>query len=237
MVDLSQLNIPPQALQALQQQQGGGMDITAILAQLAEMSPDEVSQALQQLGVNIPPDQLHQAAESWVERAAGKQAAGGEGEDASEEESAAPPKPSDAEEAQEGEDPNSGMNDFDEAAEADDSEGEAEQAPPVGGSAGGMPSGSPNMRAGANMPQRGGPPGAGGSMDALISQALSQGDPQSMPPQLRAGGPPMSPQRGPTAPAPAAGNDPRLRAMISSIYKQGGKPPAGAPPQVIGRRR
>lgn len=78
MVDVSAAtqNIPPQVLAALQQQSQGmsGGDITSILAQLAEMSPDELSAALQQLGINIPPDQLVSAAENWLESAAGKQA-------------------------------------------------------------------------------------------------------------------------------------------------------------------
>jgi hypothetical protein len=80
MPDMPQ-NIPPQVLQALQQQSQGmnGGDITAILAQLAQMSPDELSQALAQLGVNIPPEQLVSGAENWLEGAAGKQA--GEEED------------------------------------------------------------------------------------------------------------------------------------------------------------
>jgi hypothetical protein len=76
-MDASQLaggNIPPEALAALQQQQGGGMDITAILAQLSQMSPDEVSSALAQLGINVPPKQLQQAAEQWVEQAGDKAA-------------------------------------------------------------------------------------------------------------------------------------------------------------------
>lgn len=74
MPDIPQ-NIPPQVLQALQQQQQGmsGGDITNILAQLAEMSPDELANALQQLGVQVQPDQLVDAAQNWLESAGDKQ--------------------------------------------------------------------------------------------------------------------------------------------------------------------
>jgi len=80
-----QMQIPPQVLAALQQQTQGmnGGDITSILAQLAQMSPDEMSAALQQLGVNIQPDQLVSAAENWLDQAADTQA--GTGDSAAEE--------------------------------------------------------------------------------------------------------------------------------------------------------
>src|SRR6187431_2817022 len=97
-MDQSQLNIPPEALQALQSQQGGGMDIAGILAQLSQMSPDEVAGALQQLGSNVPPDKLQAAAEQWVEKAGDTQAAGSkvpsEGEEPAADEPAEQPAPS-----------------------------------------------------------------------------------------------------------------------------------------------
>jgi hypothetical protein len=197
-MDASQLaggNIPPEALQALQQQQGGGMDITAILAQLAQMSPDEVSQALQQLGINVPPQQLAAAAEQWVENAAGKQASGGESTPATaaEDESEGEAAPAETPPA------SSAPTDADGDGEADDGEMEAE-----GQEAGSVPSRSSSPR------------GGNANMDALISAAMSQGDPQSMPPPRGAMPPPRvaSPQA-----TPAAGNDPRMRAMLQSIYR------------------
>jgi hypothetical protein len=198
-MDASQLaggNIPPEALQALQQQQGSGMDITAILAQLAQMSPAEVSVALQQLGINVPPQQLAAAAEQWVENAASKQASGGAPDEAAtaaedEGDSASTPAA-----------PTSSAPTDDEAAEAvpDDEEMEGE---------------GPPSSAAANMPRRSS--GSSGNMDALISAAMSQGDPQSMPRPTRGAMPPprvASPQA-----TPATGNDPRMRAMLQSIYR------------------
>jgi len=223
-MDASQLaggNIPPQALAALQQQQSGGMDITAILAQLSQMSPDEVSAALQQLGINVPPAQLAAAAEQWVENAAGKQASGGTDEaTAADGESDGEATPAQA--------PSAPSAPTDEEAPADDDmeEGEAVPSGPSGSPGGGMPSGAGVPRGGGGaMPKMS---GGGNNMDALISAAMSQGDPDSMPSPIRgpgAGGAPS--MRGPAmpgagAPSPAAGNDPRMRAMLQSIYRQAG---------------
>jgi hypothetical protein len=199
-MDQSQLNIPPEALQALQSQQGGGMDIAGILAQLSQMSPDEVSGALQQQGINVPPEQLQQAAEQWVEQSADTQASGGK-------------VPS------EGEEPADGDSAAEEPAPSPTPEGDEEEAPADEEEAPAPPAAAQGQQ----------PMARGGSsqgMDALISAAMSQGDPDSMPPQIRGpgagGGPSMRPPSvgagGP--PSPAAGNDPRLRAMIQSIYRQ-----------------
>jgi hypothetical protein len=200
-MDASQLaggNIPPEALQALQQQQGSGMDITAILAQLAQMSPDEVSVALQQLGINVPPQQLAAAAEQWVENAASKQASGGapdEAATAAEDEGDSASTPAT---------PTSSAPTDDEAAEAvpDDEEMEGE---------------GPPSSAAANMPRGGS--SRGGNMDALISAAMSQGDPQSMPRPTRGAMPSAPPRVASPQATPAAGNDPRMRAMLQSIYR------------------
>jgi hypothetical protein len=74
----------------------------------------------------------------------------------------------------------------------------------------------------------GGRRGGGMNMDALISAALSRGDPSSMPPPTR--GPAMPTASPSPAASPAAGSDPRLRAMLQSIYRSGGTPRAAAPP-------
>jgi len=225
-MDQSQLNIPPEALQALQSQQGGGMDIAGILAQLSQMSPDEVAGALQQLGINVPPDQLQAAAEQWVEKAGDTQAAGGkvpsEGEEPAADEPAEQPAPS-------------STPDDEEAEAAPDDEAAEGEAPPT----------TPAAAQGQQ------PMARSGGMDALISAAMSQGDPDSMPPQIRGpgagGGPSMRPPSvtAGAPPSPAAGNDPRMRAMIQSIYRQNagssklGVPtgPQGArPPGAIRRR-
>ena len=228
-MDQSQLNIPPEALAALQQQQGGGMDIAGILAQLSQMSPDEVSGALQQLGINVPPDQLQSAAEQWVEQSADTQAAGGkvpsEGEEPAADEPAEQPAPSSAPDDEEAE-----------AAPDDEAaEGEAPTTPPAA--------------AQGKQPMARGDGSAG--MDALISAAMSQGDPASMPPQVRGPGAGGAPSMRPPSvnagapPSPAAGNDPRMRAMIQSIYRQNAGasklgvptgPQAARPPGAIGRR-
>jgi hypothetical protein len=254
-------NIPPQALAALQQQQAGGTDITAILAQLAEMSPDEVAAALQQLGINVDPNTLHDAAAQWVEQAGDKQTSSSSS--SSEEQ---PPAPAPAAESEGEEDaptatasPSPPIGD-DEAAEVaegapDDESAEGEDASDMatpGQAAGGAVS---MPRAGGN--SRGAPPnsapiagrrGGGMNMDALISAALSQGDPSSMPPPMRPPGGAGAQMRGPTMPtaptAPtAAGEDPRARAMIASIYRDAASKPqrtstrAASLPPVASRRR
>jgi len=124
----------------------------------------------------------------------------------------------------------------DESAEAaagvtDDEAAEGE-APPSGG---GMPSGGGGMPVGGGggaMPRMsGGGAGGGGrsgGMDALISAAMSQGDPASMPAPMRPPGGASGPRmRGPAmpgsgTPGPAAGDNPQMRAMIQSIYRGAG---------------
>jgi hypothetical protein len=77
----------------------------------------------------------------------------------------------------------------------------------------------------------------------------SQGDPNSMPPPMRPGaGAAGAPTAAPTA-APAAGSDPRIRAMIGSIYRDAAANPRAAsatspapararmPPTAAARRR
>jgi hypothetical protein len=265
---MPQSQLPPEAMAALQQQQAGGTDITSILAQLAEMSPDEVAAALQQLGINVDPSTLHDAAAQWVENAGDKQAGSGADDD----QQAAAADGEGKEDAATTSPPStpSAPTTDDEAAEAtpddEDSEGEGEVATAGQGGAG---AGYP-VRAGgtsrsaptnaANVGGRGGGGAGGGggmNMDALISAALSQGDPNSMPPpmpmpmrppgasaQMRGGAPTM-----PTAPT-AAGEDPRMRAMIGSIYRDAASKPRAAsaantrtrtstrmPPTVASRRR
>lgn len=219
-------NIPPEALQQLQQMQGGGgMDITAILAQLSQMSPDEVSGALQQLGINVPPAQLQQAAEDWVEQSAGK-AAGEPTEPASEGEEGAAEEPPPSTPSQDDEAAETVPDD--EAAEGEEDRSDAALPPNAMPTSGG---GGANAGAMAAMMQQGGGAmprgGAGGNIDALISAALSQGDPASMPAPTR--GPPMRGASGPRVGSPAmpgagvpsaAGDDPRLKAMLQSAYRQ-----------------
>jgi hypothetical protein len=263
--------IPPEAMAALQQQQAGGSDITGILAQLAEMSPDEVAAALQQLGIQVDPDTLHDAAAQWVENAGDKQASGGasgegEGETTSEELPAAaatsdeatpaptPAAPTDNEAAEAapddetGEGEGEGEGGADVAASGQGGAG-ANYAPRTGGASRGAPPNAAQLAAGG-AGRRG---GGGMNMDALISAALSQGDPQSMPPPMRppgvgaAGAPQL---RGPAmpgagTPGPAAGDNPQMRAMIASIYRDaatkrgagGAMPRTQAAPIQAGRRR
>jgi hypothetical protein len=194
-------NIPPQVLQALQQQSAGmsGGDMTNILAQLAQMSPDELSAALQQLGIQVPPEQLVNAAENWLEAAAGKQAAGGE-EDT---ETATTTEPvAEGDDTEEAPTPTpqvaAGDNEAAEAApDSESAEGEDAAIPqgarPTGYSPRSVPQASPQEASAPPMPQAmaagipsgGGrmPPSAamsrqaaGGSsqMDALIEAAMAQ---------------------------------------------------------------
>jgi hypothetical protein len=225
--------IPPEAMAALQQQQSGGMDITGILAQLAEMSPDEVAAALQQLGINVDPDTLHDAAAQWVERAGDKQTSGGADDEQQ-------PAAADGEGEEEGASPSptpSAPTTDDEAAEAapDDeyAEGEGEADDAASGQGGG--SAIPTPRTGGNsrstaanpaLARRGGGGGGGMNMDALISAALSQGDPNSMPPPVRPPG--VGASRGAMPPTPATGQDPRTSAMIASIYRDAASKPRAA---------
>jgi hypothetical protein len=235
-------NIPPQALAALQQQQSGGMDITAILAQLAEMSPDEVSAALQQLGIQVDPDTLHDAAAQWVEQAGDKQT-GGSADDEQPTTSAAD---GEGEEDVATTSPPSAPTTDDEAAEVapddEEGEGEGEVASSQAGQGGAGTSypvraGGAGRSAPPNTANVGGGGGGGGmNMDALISAALSQGDPNSMPPPMPvpmrppgvAGGAPQIPSTQMRGAPTAAGEDPRARAMIASIYRDAASKPRAA---------
>lgn len=215
-------NIPPQVLAALQQQQGGmsGGDITSILAQLAQMSPEELSAALQQLGVNIQPDQLVSAAENWLEAAGDKQAAAGDDESAE----PAPRTAGADEEAAEGETGEDARMPSPAEEEAEGETDEAEIPPnaqPTGYSPQRVPQAAPSQatppqaQQAAPMPVSGAgrmPPsaammsaasGGGTTMDDLISAAMMQqaaGNPNAAVPMPRTRGPkPPGPGVTPTA--------------------------------------
>ena len=202
-----QTQIPPQLLSALQQQTAGmsGGDITGILAQLAQMSPDEMSQALQQLGVNISPDELVQHAENWIDQAADA-SAGVEG--SAEEEAAESP-------AQEQQEQDSGGDNSDDAESAPSGSADDATLPPgarptaqtgeAGQAAEATQAGSPPTQV-PNMPSAGRgrmPPSAAmqsaaasgaGTMDDLVSAALMQqaaGNPNANVPLPRTSRPSM----------------------------------------------
>ena len=209
--------VPPQALQALQQSGAQGGDITEILAQLAQMSPEEVSQALAQLGVQIDPETLQQAAEQWVDRAA-EDASGNKAAPTTPDDESSEPTP-DSEPA-EGETETPTQDD--EAAEPtpDDEAAEGEAPQQAGGSA---------------MPR--GPSDASGGMDDLISAAMMQGAagnanaPVPVAPQARRAGMPAMPAgRLPSRPSGPA-TDPRMAAMIANVYRQQAAPRGAAPPR------
>jgi hypothetical protein len=262
-------NIPPQALMALQQQ-SGGMDIAGILAQLAQMSPEEVSSALQQLGINVDAETLHQAASDWVERAGDKAAGGDSGEGEGEQPTPQPTAPDDEsaepvadEEAPEGETavaatpPARGIDKNERIRREirDTPQPRQPTAPDMDLTPSGRQDYMPPVSANRLAALRGGPGSGGMNMDALISAAMSQGDPNSMPSPLRPPGAGSSPRmRGPAmpgsgTPGPAAGDNAQMRAMIGSIYRnaatdaQRGVPrgsagasiPSATPPR--GRRR
>jgi hypothetical protein len=244
MVDMSQLqqSIPPEALAAIQQRQGGmnGADVGMILQQLMEMSPEEVAQVLAQMGIQVTPEQVHSAAENWVDQAAGKQAAGGvDEEDAAD---------SGADEAAEGEAPQAPAADLeqaeaaagetpsDEAAEGDEGDGDGAQLPPgaqptmqQGPAAGGareaalaeLMQSQPQSGGGA-MPRGAGGP-SGGPMDDLISAQMMQravGNPNA--PVPTAARSPIPMPRANAAGTPSA--NPRMGAMIADLYRStGGK--------------
>ena len=239
-VDTTQ--IPPQALQALQQSGVQGGDITQILAQLAEMSPDEVSQALAQLGVNIDPQTLQQAAEQWVDQAADSASGSSTDdtetptEDAGEADRTRGIDPADQEEMDEGEPA---------PASPGEEEAEGEDASiPAGARPTGYQGGGAVPRATAAMPAAGGaamprsqvtgPPipsgGAVGTMDDLVSAAMMQratGNPNAAVPSVGGTGNVGMPRAASAIPNPrpsGAPNNPRMAAMIADLYRStGGK--------------
>lgn len=230
--------IPPQALAALQQSGAQGGDITEILAQLAQMSPEEVSQALAQLGVQIDPETLHAAAEQWVDQAAEDASGNAATPDTEGADRTRGVDPADQEEEAEGEGPGSPP-----ATPAEeDAEGEGENAEIP---AGARPTGySGGVRAGAAAPAAGGaamprsqvtgPPipsgGAGGTMDDLVSAAMMQratGNPNAAVPSVGGTGNVGMPRAASAIPNPrpsGAPNNPRMAAMIADLYRStGGK--------------
>ena len=226
-MDIPEGNIPPQAMQALQQQQANGMDITSILAQLSQMSPDEVSAALAQLGINVDPATLAKAAEDWVEQA-GDKAAGAQGGDQTaptaaegtgDDEETPPSQPSSPPSAPLQDEPSA--EEAMAAADTDAAEGGGES-----GQAEAMAA-QLRSRGGGGMPR---PPmrGAGGSgaMDAMISAAMTGGASNSVPgvPMPRGSAPPQPRMRGPQmpgagTPSPSQGMPSEMRAMIGSAYR------------------
>ena len=242
--------LPPQAMQMLQQQQGAGADIGDMLQQLMAMSPEEVATVLQQMGIQVTPEQVQSAAENWVDQAADSASGSSSPDDEtaettpdseSAEGEAAPQQASNLEgaEAAAGEQP---------SAEGDEgeSEGESELPPnaqPTGyqGAGGSAAAAMAAMQGGGAMP-RGvpvGPPGVGGgagagAMDDLISAQMMQravGNPNATVP-TPGGGVPM-PRSASAIPNPrpsGAADNTRMKAMIADVYRntggKGGRKPA-----------
>jgi hypothetical protein len=204
--DMSQ--IPPQMLQALQQQQqagASGVNIGDMLQQLMQMSPDEVATVLQQMGIQVTPEQVQTAAENWVDQAA---------DDASGNK-ATPNTPNTPD--NEGSEPT-----------PDSEPAEGEQAPAQDDEAAEPTPDNETAEGETAMPSRGMPSGAGGSMDDLVSAAMMQqaaGNPNAPVPTLR--GVPTSPMRpnsvAPNVPTPrggsGSGSDPRIAAVIANAYR------------------
>ena len=236
-VDTTQ--IPAQALQALQQSGVQGGDITQILAQLAEMSPDEVSQALAQLGVQIDPATLQQAAEQWVDQAASDASGNPATEDTEGADRTRGIDPADQQEEEaEGETGPS-------SPAEEEAEGEGENAEiPANARPTGYQGGASIPRAGAAAPAAGGaampsganvvrgpsiPTGAGGTMDDLVSASMMQqatGNPNAAVPVGGRGnvGMPRSASAIPNPRPSGAANNPRMAAMIADLYRStGGK--------------
>jgi len=222
-MDPSQL--PPGAAQALQQSGLGGDNLTQILAQLATMSPDEVSAALAQLGINVDPNTLHGMAEKWVDESADKLSSGSaDGEqqptaaaDEGDEESPSPAESASAAPTRDEEDLEP---------EPDNEQAEGENA---------MAAASPEDVASAQQAQSGGMAmanrgNAGGNMDAAISAMMgASGGARGAPTRLGAPRPSAMPM-----PGPAPGEDPRAKSMIANIYRQQMGPGSGAASSRIG---
>lgn len=239
MPDTSQ--IPPQIMQAMmQQQQSGasGPDIGDMLQQLMQMSPDEVATVLQQMGIQVTPEQVHDAAENWVDKAA---------DDAS----GTPDTPAEeTTQADAGEDEASPPDATQSSASAPDNE-VAEAAPDDEAEEGELPPNAqptqqqgkgadPRLAAiaaaqagGGGMPPRmpsGGPPGipsaGGGPIDDLISAQMMQravGNPNATVPSPK-GGIPM-PRSASAIPMPRAGggapSNQQMSSMIADLYRGG----------------
>jgi hypothetical protein len=235
--------VPPQIMQALQQQQQAGASSSSIgdmLEQLMQMSPDQVAQVLTQMGIQVTPEQVQTAAENWVDSAAGK-ASGSEGE----EDQATEPT-TDAGEMAEGTADDTqgpggsiGQDDAAEAqAMADESEASDARPTPTGSPRGGAAMAAAGGSRGASA--AGGPPG--GAMDDLVSAMMMQraaGNPNAAIPRV---GPRQAPGAGsgssnfraprgpaqiPRSPTAAASGDPRMKGLISSIYRQNAAQAAG----------
>lgn len=244
-VDMSQ--IPPQTQQALAASQGvtDPSQMEAILAQLAQ-DPEALAAAMQQLGINVTADQLHQIAEDWVDQAADN--ASGTNPDAAEQQSTqaeGDDAESDAPQQQSSSAP----------AAADDGEAD-EGVPPGGADSGGIDDAAMEARAmaqrqagGAAPPMAGrggavgraaGAAGSRGSMDDLISAAMMQqsaaGDPNAAVPDAAGmtnvpGAAKFSSMQRPKLPhstSSVASSDPRMKQMIANIYRSVAAQSAGA---------
>lgn len=238
MPDTSQ--IPPQILAALQQQQqagASGVDVGDMLQQLMQMSPDEVASVLQQMGIQVSPEQVHSAAENWVDQAADDVSGSSPDDETTEatpdsETAEGESNPPSSAANLEGAEAAAGEQPADDAAEGD--EGDNSQLPPnaqptsqrgssraaavaeptaVGADA--MPSG---VRGGASAPN---------TIDDLISAQMMQratGNPNALVPSGRGAVPmPRSASALPTPRPSGAASDPRMKAMIADIYRGGSK--------------
>lgn len=238
-VDMSQIPVGTQQALAAQRGAISTTDMEAVLAQLAQ-NPEQLAQAMQALGLNVTPDQLMQVAEDWQESAAEK-AGGGSDQPAETEDQA---------EAAAGETPEQEAEEGDDAALPPNAQptGYSPQASPVGSAGGPTPEGSPNapggppMAAGSGGGGAGGGSGGGGNMDDIVSAMMMQratGNPNAAVPRV---GPRQAPGAGsgnrnfnvprgpaqiPRSPTAAASQDPRMKGVISDIYRKNAAQAAG----------
>jgi hypothetical protein len=231
-------------MQALQQQQGAGADVGDMLQQLMKMSPDEVAAVLQQMGIQVSPEQVQTAAENWVDQAA-DDASGNPAQPSTQADDGGE-SPEDQSSPDDAHTPSSSAPTDNEPAEPapDDEEAEGEGQLPAGArptaySGAGSTSGDPRMAAalaaaqggGGAMPRgvgSAGPPGIpSGPMDDLISAQMMQravGNPNAAVPT--GPGVPMPRSAGaiPNPRPSGAANNPRMAAMIADLYRStGGK--------------
>jgi hypothetical protein len=239
-------SIPPEMQQQLMQMMQGmsGSDVTNMMAQLAQMSPDQAAQAIGQLtGQEVDPDQLVEAAKSWIDESAGQLSGeGGDGgptDAAAEGESgpappaqptgSAPSAPDEEASPEEGTPQDADYEMEGMEAQAQGSPADMQGQGP-GSGAGGAPTAQDlaaaqqilSSKAGGGAMPRGGMPAgvpmSGGGMDAAISASLGGDIPGG--PKLRGpagGGPRMSGPASPTVTAKATKGT--NQDMIRQMYR------------------
>jgi len=58
--DAASLNLPPEVMQMIQQSGISGGELTQLVQQLQQMSPEEIQQVLDQYGIQASPDDVEQ---------------------------------------------------------------------------------------------------------------------------------------------------------------------------------